>query len=236
MSKIEVSSLTTEKKIKSVKDDYDDIPEDYAYEFYGDTSDNEFIDKFLSSLSGGDKVLDAGCGVGDDCEYMDKKGFKAYGIDFSKGMLKEAKERYPQGRYWKADMTTIPFRDGLFDGILANCSLFHIPTELVGKALNEFKRVLKPGGKILLILLEGIGEQMVEEPYRPGKYVYTKFYTREEITQLLTEHGFKVEDVAIQKTTSEGELGSGKLIVFAGRERSLEQTTDKDSKGTVSRD
>ncbi len=234
MSKIEVSSLTTEKKIESVITDYDDIPKDYANEFYGDTSDNEFIDKFLSSLSG-DKVLDAGCGVGDDCEYMDKKRFKACGIDLSEGMLREAKERYPQGKYIKADMTNIPCSDGFFDGILANCSLFHIPTELVGKALNEFKRVLKPGGKILLILLEGIGEQMVEEPYRPGKYVYTKFYTREEITQLLTEHGFKVEDVAIQKTTSEGELGSGKLIVFAGRERSLEQAKI-DLKNTVSRD
>ena len=235
MSNNDVRSLTTEEKIKSVEKDYNDIPEDYANEFYGDTSDNEFIDKFLSSLSG-DKVLDAGCGVGDDCKYMDKNGFKAYGIDLSEGMLKEAKERYPQGKYMKADMTKIPYRDGLFDGILANCSLFHVPSELVGKALDEFKRVLKPGGKLLLILLEGIGEEMLEEPYRPGKFVYTKFYTSEEITQLLKEHGFKVEDITTQKTTSEGELGSGKLIVFAGRERLLEQTTDKDSKGTVSRD
>ena len=218
MSKIEVSSLTTEKKIESVITDYDDIPKDYANEFYGDTSDNEFIDKFLSSLSG-DKVLDAGCGVGDDCEYMDKKRFKACGIDLSEGMLREAKERYPQGKYIKADMTNIPCSDGFFDGILANCSLIHVPSELIRKALDEFKRVLKPTGKLLLILLEGEGEEMVEEPYRPGTFVYTKFYTAEEIEKLLIDHGFKVDEINKQKTESEGELGSGKLIIFAGRER-----------------
>ncbi len=218
MENRDCSLLTAEEKIESVRRDYDDIYKDYADEFFGDKSDDESINRFLQSLQGKD-VLDAGCGVGDDCKKIDESGFKAYGIDLSEGMLEEARKRYPQGKYIKADMTEIPCGDVLFDGILANCSLIHVPSELIGKALDEFKRVLKPTGKLLLILLEGEGEEMVEEPYRPGTFVYTKFYTAEEIEKLLIDHGFKVDEINKQKTESEGELGSGKLIIFAGRER-----------------
>ena len=228
MEERDCSLLSTEEKLASVRGDYDDIYKEYADEFFGDTSDDKSIERFLASLPG-KRVLDAGCGVGSDCEFIDKRGYEAYGIDFSEGMLNEAKRRYPQGRYMQADMTNIPCSDAAFDGILANCSLFHVPQELQGKTLDGFKRVLKPGGKLLLILLEGQGEEMTEEPYRPGeKYVYTKFYTPEEIKLLLKEHGFKVEDIQTQKTTSEGELGGNKLIVFASRERILEQNITPD--------
>lgn len=98
-----VQDLTTKEKIESVIGDYDDIAREYAEEFYDDTSDNNYIDRFLQSLSG-TRILDAGCGVGEDCKYVEQKGFDAIGIDLSEGMLQIAREKYPEGKFKKMDM------------------------------------------------------------------------------------------------------------------------------------
>lgn len=215
----DIENLSTEEKTKSVIDDYDDIAKEYAEEFYNDTSDNEYIDRFLHSLNG-KRILDVGCGVGKDCKYVEQKGFEAIGIDLSEGMLEIAKEKYPNGKFKIMDMTDISYPDNSFDGIISNCSLFHIPTELLPKTLESLKRVLKPNGKLLLILQEGNEEEtMVEEPYRPGVYIYMNYFSAENITKLLKEHNFKVDRVDREEITNEFELGNGKLIVFSSNEK-----------------
>ena len=82
-----VKELTTQEKIKSVIDDYNDIAVEYSEEFDDDTSDNKYIDKFLQCLNG-KKILDVGCGTGRDCKYIEQKGYDVIGIDISKEMLK----------------------------------------------------------------------------------------------------------------------------------------------------
>lgn len=219
-----INSLNTEQKVKSVIKDYDDIAREYADEFYEDTSDNKYIDKFLDSLTG-KCILDAGCGVGEDCRYVEQKGFSAIGIDLSKGMLDIAREKYSQGKFKIMDMTSIAYPYNTFDGIISNCSLFHIPTELLPQTLEEFKRVLKTNGKLLLILQEGYGETMVEEPYRPGVYLYMKYFSIENISELLRQHNFKVEGFEREESPNEFELGNGKLIVFASnKKREIEES------------
>ena len=211
-----METLTIEQKINSVKDDYDDIAIEYANDFYEDTADNGYIDKFLDSLSG-NLILDAGCGVGEDCKYVEQKGFKAIGIDFSTGMLEVAKQKYPQGNFQLMDMSNIKFPSNTFDGIMSNYSLFHIPREQLKKVLLEFRRVLKEEGKFLLILQEGTIEEMVEEPYRPGVRLYMNYFTIESISKILNEISFEVESYERENTTSEFELGGSKLVVYAKR-------------------
>ena len=225
-----LNDLSTQQKVESVVEDYDDIAREYAEEFYEDTSDDKYIDRFLSSL-GGKSILDAGCGVGEDCKYVEQKGFNAIGIDLSTGMLEIAKEKYPAGKFEIMDMTDISYPDNSFDGIISNCSLFHIPTELLPKTLEEFRRVLKPNGKLLLILQEGNGEVMVEEPYRPGVYIYMNYFSAETIEQLLTEHDFKVDGFDREEAPNEFELGNGKLIVFSSNQKIREHDTRPNNGG-----
>lgn len=208
--------LTVEQKIKSVKDDYDDIAREYADDFYEDTADNGYIEKFLESLLG-NLILDAGCGVGEDCKYVEQKGFKAIGIDFSKGMLEIAKQKYPQGNFQLMDMQNIKFPSNTFDGIMSNYSLLHIPREQLKQVLVEFRRVLKEEGKLLMILQEGTIEDMVDEPYRPGVRLYMNYFTIESISTILNENDFEVESYERENTTSEFELGESKLVVYAKR-------------------
>lgn len=220
MSK-DVKKLSVKEKSLSVMKDYDEIASEYCDEFCSTQVYNGFIDKWLQTMQRG-SILDVGCGGGNNCQYInEKEGFQAYGIDFSEGMIAEAKKRYPNVKIKKMDMTNITFPDQTFDGILSNCSLIHIPTELIPQTLQGFKRVLKPTGKLLLIVLDGNGEEMTEEPYRQGQdvYAYTKYFTIDEIAQLLNDNGFKVDEIERRKTESENELAGGELVVYATNQR-----------------
>ncbi|MBQ8737155.1 MAG: hypothetical protein IJY78_04935, partial [Bacteroidaceae bacterium] len=64
--------------------------------------------------------------------------------------------------------------------------------EELPKTLESFRRILKPNGKLLLILQEGNGEMMVEEPYRPGVHIYMNYFSTEQIQELLKQYGFEV--------------------------------------------
>lgn len=167
----------------------------------------------------GKKVLDVGCGNGRDCKYISLQGFDVTGIDLSIGMLKIARERVPNVQFEVMDIADITYSENSYDGIISNCSLFHIPSEELPKTLKSFARLLKPNGKLLLILQEGLGETMIEEPYRPNVNIYMNYFSVEEISSLLQEYGFEVNTIKKEETPNELELGNGKLIVLSSNRK-----------------
>ena len=207
-------NLTIEQKKKYVIDDYNDIAQEYTEEFFDDKSDEKYIDQFLQSLEG-KNVLDAGCGNGRDCKYINQKGFKVKGIDLSKEMLVIAKKMVPKVDFEIMDITNITYSDNSYDGIISNCSFFHIPVEELPKTLNSFSKILRPNGKLLLILQEGLGEAMIEEPFRKGVYIYMNYFSVKQISDLLLKHGFEIDSILREKAPNDLELGKGKLIVLS---------------------
>lgn len=218
-------------KVQSVINDYNDIVDEYFNDFGNDEKYNIYIKKWLESLNDGE-ILDAGCGFARDSKYINTfKGFKSIGIDFADKMIEEAKARNPECIVSKMDMTNLLFEDNRFEGIISNCSMIHIPKELIETTLKGFKRVLKDNGGLLLVLLEGFGEEMVEEPYRLGKnvYVYTKYYEIEEIIDLLHNNGFSISDIDIRKTENNMELGGRELIVY-GKNKTISKNEQLNEK------
>lgn len=73
-----------------------------------------------------------------------------YLSDLSPGMLAEAQKNVgPTGRIFEfdeIDAQSIPFPDRMFDGVIANHMMYHVPDRV--KAIQEIHRVLKPGGKL----------------------------------------------------------------------------------------
>lgn len=202
MSNENMKNLTAIEKKKGVIADYDDIAKEYAERFFYDTSDNKYIDAFLQSLDGV-KILDVGCGNGQDCKYISEKGFDVNGIDLSLGMLAIAKEKVPNGKFEVMDIADITYPDNSYDGIISKCSLFHIPSEELPKTLASFTRILKPNGKLLLILQEGSVETMIEEPYRPGVKIYMNYFSVEKISNLLQEYGFEINNIEKEEVSNE---------------------------------
>ncbi len=207
--------MKTDEKIKSVVEDYDDIAQDYADEFYGNKEYEKYIDIFLKSLKGR-KILDVGCGNGNDCRYISSKGFNVLGIDISKKMLEIAKANLPNIEFRLMDMCHMDFEDSSFDGIISNCSLFHVPSEILQDTLKEFNRVLKNKSKLFIVVAEGKWEQMVDEPYRSGqREVYMNYFTKEEIQQILENTKFNIKEFLIKHTVSDNALGNDEFVVLA---------------------
>lgn len=207
-------NLTIEQKKKYVIDDYNDIVQEYTEEFFDDKSDEKYIDQFLQSLEG-KNVLDAGCGNGRDYKYINQKGFNVKGIDLSKEMLVIAKKMVPKVDFEVMDITNITYSDNSYDGIISNCSFFHIPVEELPKTLNSFSKILKPNGKLLLILQEGLCEAMIEEPFRKGVYIYINYFSVKQISELLLKHGFEIDSILKEESPNDLELGKAKLIVLS---------------------
>ena len=83
------------------------------------------------------------------------------------------------------------------------------------KTLNSFSKILKPNGKLLLILQEGFGEAMIEEPFRKGVYIYINYFSVKQISELLLKHGFEIDSILKEESPNDLELGKGKLIVLS---------------------
>lgn len=98
----------------------------------------------------GQVVLDLGCGPGDGAALLADAGAVAIGLDYSQGMIDSAKkESRLGGRLLRGDAGRLPFKDGAFDKIVCTNSFHHYPDHF--KALCEMRRVLKPGGLLVLV-------------------------------------------------------------------------------------
>ncbi len=97
-------------------------------------------------------VVDVGCGNGAYLAELGRRGHRGpiVGIDFSQGMLRAAQEAMPAAHTVLADARAIPLSDCAATLALATHMLYHIPEPAV--AVNEMRRVLGPGGRLVVAL------------------------------------------------------------------------------------
>lgn len=116
-------------------------------------SEEILINKYFVENS---KILDIGCGSGRTTFLLHEKGFEVIGIDITPEMIDIAKKiansQKLQIDFRVGDTTELDFPDNYFDGaIFANNGWVQIPgKESRQIALNEIRRVLKPGGHFIL--------------------------------------------------------------------------------------
>lgn len=94
-------------------------------------------------------ILDFGCGTGANSSICNCSGY--LGIDPDSDRIKLAKKFYPNHQFENFDMNRIPSQDRTFDYVLALAVLHHIPNTLIAEYLKEFARILKPGGKVIVM-------------------------------------------------------------------------------------
>lgn len=100
----------------------------------------------------GARVLDLGGGPGWVSELLARLGLRPVTLDLSPSLLRLGQERFASAgltaRLVRADMTALPFPEGAFDAAIVVDALHHVPD--VGAALREARRVLAPGGRLVL--------------------------------------------------------------------------------------
>jgi len=105
---------------------------------------------FARELVAGLKVLDAACGEGYGTALLSTVASSATGVDISEKAIEHARARYPSERleFLVSDCLELPFDDAEFDCVVSFETLEHLDDHQ--GLLTEFRRVLKPGGFLLL--------------------------------------------------------------------------------------
>jgi len=95
--------------------------------------------------------LDLGCGNGRLYELFKDKKVEYIGVDNCRKLIDLAKKKYPDVQFIIGDALRLPFEDNKFDLVFSIALLHHIPSQTYRlQVLKEIKRVLKPGGLLIL--------------------------------------------------------------------------------------
>lgn len=129
----------------------------------------------LSHVKRSDVVLDVACGTGDLTRaFLAARPAQIVGSDFSAGMLREAAERRCGAEWCRADAMTLPFGSGSFD--IVSCAFGVRNFQALEVGLAEFRRVLRPGGRVCILEFT-----MPQSKILGGAYL---FYFRRVLPQL----------------------------------------------------
>ena len=107
------------------------------------------IKKTLSFIKNNPKVLDVACGSGDMIEVWKKYTDDVTGLDPSAGMLEIAKKRFPDVKFYQGLAQNLPFEDNTFDAVSISFGIRNVVE--IQKAIDEFARVLKKDGVLLIL-------------------------------------------------------------------------------------
>ena len=191
---------------------YNKIAKTYSRKF---SNHSEHIDEFLALIPKNGSIVDVGCGVGVDAEYMKSKNFDVIGIDFSKEMLKIAKQRFPQVKFRLHDFRKLNFKSDSFNGILASFSLIHIQKKDIPRTLKRFSKLLKIGGIIYLSFQAGRPREIfVNTPLDKNKKIFVDIVSYSEVKKRLVDSGFKILKMYTRKPAN-SELNFSKLFIIA---------------------
>ena len=122
----------------------------HAESFWQGTRDhdvNQNRSALLNSLLGRApfRILDFGCGPGRDLKVFRDLGHEAIGLDGAEQFVQLARS-YSGCEVWCQDFLKLDLPTEYFDGVFANASLFHIPSQELPRVLRELWATLKAGG------------------------------------------------------------------------------------------
>ncbi|ATW25738.1 DVU_1556 family methyltransferase [Candidatus Formimonas warabiya] len=139
----------------------------------------------LAQLQQGAGILVLGCGMGGTVAHLDALGYQALGVDCSPDLIRCGQAEYPQSRLMVARGENLPFAEGSWEAVLAECSLsvMEQPDVLLACA-----HVLKPGGKLLIS--DVYARQEASESALSAVEV-RRFLTRAKWEELLDRCGFR---------------------------------------------
>ncbi len=171
-------------------------------EFFNEVELSRYSDKFkysyLKEISefkehANESVLEVGLGLGTDILQFAKNGSKVYGIDLTQNSVDTVKKRFQlnnlDGEFRVASFKEIPYEDNTFDLVYCFGVLHHSP--FMEEGIEEIRRVLKPGGKAIIMLYHKGFKYYIRKLFFEGfiKLKYLKYNTQEIINKVTEDFG-----------------------------------------------
>lgn len=195
-----VSPVDTEGWLADTRTSYDTVADGYADHVRAALDGQPYIQAALALFTelvralGGGPVADVGCGPGHITAHLHDSGLDAFGIDLSPMMIEVARREHRGLRFEVGSMTDLPLADASVAGLVAFWSLIHVPDHAVPEALRHFRRVLRPGGLLLLGFHVGDTSRLKTEGYG-GHPMKIHVHRRQpaDVAAALRDAGFAVE-------------------------------------------
>jgi SAM-dependent methyltransferase len=160
-------------------------------EFKSKPYDIEALRSFAASLPHGARVCDAGCGpCGHVTRILADHGLRVVGIDLSPRCIELARREQPGPEFRVMDLARMDFADGRFDGLVAYYAFHYQPKATLTAVFRELARVVRPGGRILVVAKEGDGEGWIDDPLGSSQTVFWSSFRQAELESLLAENRF----------------------------------------------
>ena len=158
---------------------------EYFWEGTRDHDVSQNIAAMLRSFDGEQRltILDFGCGPGRDLKIFAELGHIAIGLEGAASFADMART-YSGCEVWQQDFLKLDLPENRFDGVFANATLFHIPSQELPRVLLELHACLKPGG----VLFSSNPHGHNEEGWSQGRYGV--YHDLETWRRYMSEAGF----------------------------------------------
>ena len=179
-----------------IQEGYDAIAEAYADHFSDELAhkpfDRMWLDRF-ATLTAGTRVCDLGCGPGQVAAYLHARGADVLGADLSDGMLRQARRLHPSIEFRREDMQALTFANDSLGGIAAFYAIVNLNPDQAEAAFRECRRVLAPGGHLLLAFHVGDELRHLTHAYGSDLSLHTQRLQPDRVAGLLEEAGLALQ-------------------------------------------
>jgi 2-polyprenyl-3-methyl-5-hydroxy-6-metoxy-1,4-benzoquinol methylase len=202
-----------------LQESYDQVAEEYVARIFHELEqkplDRELLNRFAVEVYSLGTVCDMGCGPGHIARHLHHQGVHVLGIDLSPRMVEHARLLNPGIEFQQGNMSSLDVNDEAWGGIVAFYSIIHIPREEVIQVLLEFRRVLRPGGLLLLSFHQGQETIHLDEWWGKKVSVDFVFFQRSDMENYIKTAGFDIQD-SIERPPYEGvEVQTHRVYIFA---------------------
>ena len=151
--------------------------------------------EWLQCLPADARLLDLGCGGGQDAGDLGQRGYRVVGLDRTRALLSAGRRRYRALPLVLADLRDLPFQALSFDGLWAAASLMHLPKPDARRLLSDLCRLVRPGGLFAATVTHGVKSRIVTDGWLPGRYVAR--WRKEEFARAARRAGWTILELRV---------------------------------------
>lgn len=182
--------------IDEVRRAYDTVARQYHTRFADELAqkpyDRAWLDRFAAGCARGDRVIEVGCGDGHVAAYLADRGVRVDGLDLSPEMVAVARSAYPALAFTSGNLLALPFADASVDAVVAFYSIVNLEPDDCAAAFAEFRRVLRPNGRVTLAFHIGAEKMRIENWWETDASLDFHLHPLERVCEQLRAAAFEI--------------------------------------------